>query len=144
MKDTFTPSQKFIKKKWFIIDATEKKLGRVATQISTILMGKLKSYYTPYLDIGDNIIIINAEKIIVTGNKENQKIYYNHSGRPGGLRVENLKFLRQRKPEKILEEAIKGMLPKGPLGRKIYTNLKVYKGNQHPHIAQSPEVFTLK
>lgn len=107
-------------------------------------MGKLKSYYTPYLDTGDNIIVINAEKIILTGNKETQKIYYNHSGRPGGLRVENLKSLRQRKPEKILEEAIKGMLPKGSLGRHIYTNMKVYKGNQHPHIAQSPEVFTLK
>jgi len=144
MKDTFTPSQKFIKKKWFIVDATEKKLGRVATQISEILMGKLKSYYTPYLDIGDNIIVINAEKIIVTGNKETQKNYYNHSGRPGGLRVENLKFLRQRKPEKILEEAIKGMLPKGSLGRQIYTNLKVYKGNEHPHIAQRPELFKLK
>ena len=144
MKDTFTPSQKFIKKKWFIVDATEKKLGRVATQISEILMGKLKSYYTPYLDIGDNIIVINAEKIIVTGNKETQKNYYNHSGRPGGLRVENLKFLRQRKPEKILEEAIKGMLPKGSLGRQIYTNLKVYKGNEHPHIAQRPELFILK
>jgi large subunit ribosomal protein L13 len=144
MKDTFTPSQKFIKKKWLIVDATEKKLGRVATQISEILMGKLKSYYTPYLDIGDNIIVINAEKIIVTGNKETQKNYYNHSGRPGGLRVENLKFLRQRKPEKILEEAIKGMLPKGSLGRQIYTNLKVYKGNEHPHIAQRPELFKLK
>jgi large subunit ribosomal protein L13 len=144
MKDTFTPSKKFIKKKWFVIDAANKNLGRLASQIIPILNGKLKSYYTPYLNTGDNIVIINAEKIIVTGNKETQKIYRNHSGRPGGMRIENLQSLRQRKPEKILEHAIKGMLPKNSLGRKLYTNLKIYTGNIHLHQAQSPELFYIK
>jgi large subunit ribosomal protein L13 len=144
MKDTFTPSQNFINKKWFVIDVSNQKLGRVATQISQLLTGKRKSYYTPFLNTGDNVIVINADKILVTGNKETDKLYRNHSGRPGGMRIETLKSLRQRRPEKILEHAVKGMLPKGPLGRQMYTNLKVYKGNQHPHDAQTPESFILK
>lgn len=143
MKDTFVPSKNFISKKWYVIDASNQTLGRLATKISKILIGKEKITYTPFLNTGDNIIVINAEKINVNGKKETQKLYRNHSGRPGGMRVETLANLRQRKPEKIIEHAIKGMLPKGPLGREIYTNLKVYKGNQHPHAAQNPELLNL-
>jgi large subunit ribosomal protein L13 len=143
MKDTFIPSKNFIHKKWYVIDANNQTLGRLATKISKILIGKEKITYTPFLETGDSIIVINAEKIIVSGKKENQKLYKNHSGRPGGMRVENFSKLQQRKPEKIIEHAVKGMLPKGPLGRKIYTNLKVYKGDQHPHMAQTPELLNI-
>ena len=143
MKDTFVPSKNFISKKWYVIDASNHTLGRLVTKISKIFIGKEKTTYTPFLDTGDNIIVINAEKINVNGKKETQKLYRNHSGRPGGMRVEKLTNLRQRKPEKIIEHAVKGMLPKGALGREIYTNLKVYKGNQHPHAAQNPELLNL-
>lgn len=115
----------------------------MATKISQVLTGKEKVTFTPFLETGDNIIVINAEKINVTGNKEKQKLYRNHSGRPGGMRVESFSNLRDRRPEKIIEHAVKGMLPKGPLGRKIYTNLKVYKGPEHPHTAQTPELLNL-
>lgn len=143
MKDTFIPSKTYIQKKWYIIDAQDQTLGRLATKISQVLIGKEKTTFTPFLETGDNIIVINAEKINVTGNKEKQKLYRNHSGRPGGMRVESFSNLRQRRPEKIIEHAVKGMLPKGPLGRKIYTNLKVYKGSEHPHSAQTPELLNL-
>jgi large subunit ribosomal protein L13 len=143
MKDTFIPSKTYIQKKWYIIDAQDQTLGRLATKISQVLIGKEKTTFTPFLETGDNIIVINAEKINVTGNKEKQKLYRNHSGRPGGMRVESFLNLRQRRPEKIIEHAVKGMLPKGPLGRKIYTNLKVYKGSEHPHTAQTPELLNL-
>jgi len=143
MKDTYFPSAKFIVKKWFIVDAQDKTLGRIATKISKILIGKEKITYTPFLDTGDNIIIINADKIRVSGKKEHQKLYKNHSGQPGGMRVENLSDLRQRRPEKIIEQAIKGMLPKGSLGRVIFTNLKVYAGQKHPHEAQRPELLNI-
>lgn len=143
MKDTFIPSKTYIQKKWYIIDAQDQTLGRLATKISQVLIGKEKTTFTPFLETGDNIIVINAEKINVTGNKEKQKLYRNHSGRPGGMRIESFSNLRQRRPEKIIEHAVKGMLPKGPLGRKIYTNLKVYKGSEHPHTAQTPELLNL-
>jgi large subunit ribosomal protein L13 len=143
MKDTFIPSKNFINKKWYVIDAKNQTLGRLATKVSQILVGKEKSIYTPFLDTGDYIIVINAEKIHVSGKKEKQKIYRNHSGRPGGMRTESLEKLRERRPEKIIEHAVKGMLPKGALGRKLYTNLKVYKGEQHPHDAQTPELLTV-
>jgi len=143
MKDTFIPSKNYITKKWYVIDAKDQTLGRLASKVSKILIGKEKITYTPFLDTGDNIIIINAEKISVTGNKENQKLYRNHSGRPGGMRIESYSKLIQRRPEKIIEHAVKGMLPKGALGRKIYTNLKVYKGEKHPHDAQTPELLNL-
>ena len=143
MKDTFIPSKKFLKKKWYIIDANKQTLGRLATKISKILIGKEKTVYTPFLETGDSLIIINAEKIHISGKKENQKIYRNHSGRPGGMRIESYSKLIQRRPEKIIEHAVKGMLPKGALGRKIYTNLKVYKGEKHPHDAQTPELLNL-
>jgi large subunit ribosomal protein L13 len=139
MKQTYFPSEKFISKKWYIVDATNQKLGRIATQISKILIGKHNKLYTPFLDTGDNIIIINTDKLIITGKKEEQKIYRNHSGQPGGMRIETFSKLKERRSEKILYEAVKGMLPKTSLGRKIYSNLRVYKNNDHPHHAQKPE-----
>jgi len=143
MKDTFVPSQNYVTKKWYVINAENKTLGRLATKISTILTGKKKISYTPFLETGDNVIIINAEKITISGNKSIQKLYRNHSGRPGGMRIETFSKLQQRRPEKIIEHAVKGMLPKNALGRKIYTNLKIYKGITHPHEAQTPELLNL-
>lgn len=143
MRDTFIPSKNFIKKNWYLINAENKTLGRLASRVSKILIGKEKDIYTPFLNTGDCIIIINAEKINFTGKKESKKFYRTHSGRPGGMKRENISQVRQRKPEKIIEHAVKGMLPKGPLGRKIYNNLKVYKNEQHPHIAQKPELLKL-
>ena len=141
MKETFVNSQKLTTKKWYVIDAEDQILGRLATKASTILMGKNKNTYTPFLENGDYVIIINAEKIKTTGKKDKQKLYRNHSGYPGGMRIEKFSSLIERRPEKIIEQAIKGMLPKGPLGRTIYKNLKVYKGAEHPHTAQSPELI---
>ena len=125
MKETFVNSQKLTTKKWYVIDAEDQILGRLATKASTVLMGKNKSTYTPFLESGDYVIIINAEKIKTTGKKDKQKLYRNHSGYPGGMRTEKFSSLIERRPEKIIEQAIKGMLPKGPLGRQIYKNLKV-------------------
>jgi large subunit ribosomal protein L13 len=142
MKETFVNSQKLTTKKWYVIDAEDQILGRLATKASTVLMGKNKNTYTPFLENGDYVIIINAEKIKTTGKKDKQKLYRNHSGYPGGMRVEKFSSLIERRPEKIIEQSIKGMLPKGPLGRQIYRNLKVYKGAEHPHTAQSPELIT--
>jgi large subunit ribosomal protein L13 len=143
MKETFVPSKNYAIKKWYLVDAKNKILGRVATKISKILIGKEKIAYTPFLETGDYVIVINAEQICVTGKKPKQKYYKNHSGRPGGLKIENFLKLQQRKPQKIVEHAIAGMLPKGPLGRKIYKNLKVYKGDKHPHRAQTPELLNI-
>jgi len=143
MTNTYIPARSQVTKKWYLIDAENQTLGRLATKISRVLIGKEKAMYTPFLDTGDYIIVINAEKISLSGKKEKQKIYRNHSGRPGGMRTETLEKLRERRPEKIIEHAVKGMLPKGPLGRKLYTNLKVYKGEQHPHDAQTPELLKL-
>ena len=143
MKDTFVPSQNYVTKKWYVINAENQTLGRLATKISTIFTGKKKISYTPFLETGDNVIIINAEKITISGNKSIQKLYRNHSGRPGGMRIETFSKLQQRRPEKIIEHAVKGMLPKNALGRKIYTNLKIYKGITHPHEAQTPELLNL-
>ena len=141
MKETFVNSQKLTTKKWYLIDADEQILGRLASKVSRILMGKDKKTYTPFIENGDYVIIINAQKIKTTGKKDKQKLYRNHSGFPGGMRIEKYSSLIERRPEKIVEQAIKGMLPKGPLGRTIYKNLKVYKGSEHPHIAQSPELI---
>jgi large subunit ribosomal protein L13 len=141
MKETFVNSQNLTTKKWYLIDADEQILGRLATKVSRVLMGKDKKTYTPFLENGDYVIIINAQKIKTTGKKDKQKLYRNHSGFPGGMRIEKYSSLIERRPEKIVEQAIKGMLPKGPLGRTMYKNLKVYKGSEHPHIAQSPELI---
>jgi len=143
MKDTYFPSEKLVTKKWYIIDAKNQKLGRLATQISKILIGKHKRIFTPFLNLGDNVVVLNASHIVVTGNKEEQKNYRNHSGQPGGMRIETFKKLKERCPEKILQHAIKGMLPKNSLGRDIYTNLKIYRNDFHPHQAQNPELLKL-
>lgn len=130
---------KDLEKKWYLIDAQGKTLGRLASQVAFRLRGKHKPEYTPFLDTGDFFVIINAEKIHVTGDKVDTKVYHHHSGYIGGIKSQKFKEVLQKAPERILEIAIKGMLPKGPLGRKIYSKLKVYAGSSHPHQAQNPE-----
>jgi large subunit ribosomal protein L13 len=141
MKNTFIPSSE--NSQWFVVDAEGQKLGRLSTIVAQVLRGKHKSYYTPYLDMGDYVIIINADKISVSGKKETQKLYRRHSGYPGGLTTETFKALSTRIPERIIEKAVKGMLPKGRLGRHLYTKLKVYKGDKHPHLAQQPQKLNM-
>jgi large subunit ribosomal protein L13 len=143
MKDTFIPSNTSIKSQWFIIDAKNKCLGRLATEVVKILRGKTKIYYSPSQDIGDYVIIINAKEIKVTGNKATQKTYLRHSGRPGGKTIETFEQLQARIPERIVEKAVKGMLPKNRLGRKLFTKLKVYEGESYPHLAQEPQIINL-
>ena len=141
MKNTFIPSRE--NSQWFVVDAEGQKLGRLSTTVAQVLRGKHKASYTPYLDMGDYVVIINAEKIEVSGKKETQKLYRRHSGYPGGLTTETLNALRSRIPERIIEKAVKGMLPKGPLGRNLYKKLKVYKGDTHPHLAQQPQKLNM-
>lgn len=141
MKDTFISSKTSFKSQWFILDAKEKCLGRLATQAVNILRGKTKNFYNPSQDTGDYVIIINAEEIKVTGNKTTQKIYMRHSGRPGGKTLESYEQLQVRIPERIIEKAIKGMLPKNRLGRRLFTKLKIYSGDVHPHMAQKPLII---
>ncbi|MBW8747539.1 50S ribosomal protein L13 [Terriglobus sp. 2YAB30_2] len=140
---TFVPGAKDINRKWFVVDATDKTLGRLASSAANILTGKNSPKYTPYIDTGDHVIVINAEKIKLTGLKSQQKIYRRYTGFPGGLREEAFDKLLARKPEAIVEEAIKGMLPKSKLGRQMATKLKVYRGDKHPHLAQQPEAVEL-
>ena len=135
---TFVPSGKNIERKWFVVDADGQTLGRLATKAASVLSGKLNPKYTPYIDMGDHVIVINAEKIKVTGLKSESKLYRRYTGFPGGLREESFTRLLARKPEKILEEAIKGMLPKSKLGRAMGSKLKVYRDDKHPHAAQQP------
>tara|TARA_Y100000816_G_C25745731_1_gene392298 strand:+ start:59 stop:487 length:429 start_codon:yes stop_codon:yes gene_type:complete len=130
-----------VNQKWHLIDAENKTLGRLTSKVSKILMGKNKPQYTPNNDLGDYVIIINAEKIKLTGNKEIQKKYYRHSGFPGGLKTTKLSDLRQDKPEQIVIKAVKGMLPKNKLSNNMLSKLKVYKGSEHPHIGQNPELL---
>ena len=130
-----------VDQKWHLIDAENKTLGRLSSRVSSILMGKNKSQYTPNNDLGDFVVIINAEKIKLTGNKESQKNYYKHSGYPGGLKTTTLKELRKDNPEQIIFKAIKGMLPKNKLADKMISKLKVYKGSAHPHVGQKPELI---
>jgi large subunit ribosomal protein L13 len=135
---TFIPSGKDFERKWFVLDASGKTLGRLATKAADVLSGKLNPQYVPYIDTGDHVIVINAEKIRLTGLKSQSKIYRRYTGFPGGLREESFTRLINRKPEKVLEEAIKGMLPKSKMGRQMATKLKVYRGDKHPHEAQQP------
>lgn len=128
-----------VERKWYIVDAAGKRLGRVAAKVASILRGKHKPIYTPHQEVGDYVIIINADKVVVTGRKRKDKLYYHHSGQPGGLRVESFEQVMQRKPTYPLEVAIKGMLPKNRLGRKLFKNVKIYAGEAHPHGAQKPE-----
>ena len=138
MNKTTTPSIETIKREWFLVDATDKTLGRLATEIAGILRGKNKPSFTPHLDTGDFVIVVNAEKVEVTGKKSSQKLYRRHSGRPGGMKIEKFATLQERIPERIIEQAVKGMLPHNALGRQQFRKLKVYKGPDHPHAAQDP------
>ncbi|NJN76870.1 MAG: 50S ribosomal protein L13 [Synechococcaceae cyanobacterium RL_1_2] len=144
MIKTPLPQASTIEKKWYVIDAENQRLGRLASEIAIILRGKNKPNYTPHMDTGDHVVVINADKVVVTGRKAEQKLYRRHSGRPGGMKVETFNQLQARIPERIIEKAIKGMLPKNALGRKLFTNLKVYAGASHPHDAQQPETLTIK
>ena len=141
---SFMQKKETVNRKWYVIDATDKPLCRVATLAATYLRGKNKPTFTPHIDCGDNIIIINAEKVLLTGNKEEKKIYYNHSMYQGGLRERTAKEMRERYPEEMVERAVKGMLPHNRLGRQMYKKLFVYKGSEHKHEAQKPEVLEVK
>ena len=132
-----------LQQRWFIIDATDKVVGRLAVQIANILRGKHRPEYTPHIDTGDYVVVVNAAKLRVTGRKSERKIYYRHSGYPGGLKVTNFAKLHAAKPERVLEQAVKGMLPKGPLGYAMLRKLKVYAGDKHPHSAQQPKTVEL-
>ena len=136
---TFVPSSKTLQRKWFVVDASGKTLGRLASGAARVLSGKNNTQYTPYIDTGDHVIVINAEKIVLTGLKSQQKLYRRYTGYPGGLREEEFLKLLVRRPEAIVEQAIKGMLPKSKMGRQMATKLKVYKGDKHPHEAQMPQ-----
>ncbi len=136
---TFMAKDQEVKRKWYVVNADGKVLGRLASEIASVLRGKNKPIYTPHCDTGDNVIVINAEKIVLTGKKLDQKMYRHHSGHPGGMKETSYKHLMERNPEKVIELAVKGMLPKNSLGRAMYTKLKVYKGSEHEHQAQHPE-----
>jgi len=141
MNKTTIPSLESINRQWYVVDAENQTLGRLATNVASVLRGKNKPVFTPHLDTGDFVIVINAEKIQVTGNKAEKKLYRRHSGRPGGMKVETFNALQGRIPERIVETAIKGMLPHNSLGRQLFRKLKVYRGSDHPHSAQKPEVL---
>ncbi len=143
MNKTYVPPQGSIEQKWYVIDAANQRLGRLAVEIARILRGKNKPTYTPHMDTGDFVIVVNAEKIEVTGKKRSQKLYRRHSGRPGGMKTETFAKLQNRLPERIIEQAVKGMLPKNSLGRQLFTKLNVYAGSEHPHAAQKPETLTI-
>ncbi|WP_119396526.1 50S ribosomal protein L13 [Salinibius halmophilus] len=136
---TFSATPQTVKREWFVVDATDKTLGRLSTEIALRLRGKHKAEYTPHVDTGDYIVVVNAEKVRVTGNKAKQKMYYRHTGYPGGIKETNFEKLVAHKPEMIIEKSVKGMLPKGPLGRAMLSKLKVYAGAEHPHTAQQPQ-----
>jgi large subunit ribosomal protein L13 len=138
---TYFPKAGDITPRWFVIDAQGQVLGRISTMIANIISGKAKPTYTPFLDTGDHVIVINAEKVLLTGRKEGDKMYRRHTGYPGGLKERAARFIRVEKPEQMIEEAVWGMLPKNKLGRKMLKKLKVYRGAQHPHEAQQPEII---
>ncbi|MCI9321483.1 MAG: 50S ribosomal protein L13 [Lachnospiraceae bacterium] len=139
---TFMASPATITRKWYVVDATDMTLGRLSSEVAKILRGKNKPIFTPHMDCGDYVIVVNAEKIKVTGKKMDQKIYYHHSDYVGGMKETTLREKLAKKPTEVVEMAVKGMLPKGPLGRQMYTKLHVYTGAEHPHAAQKPEVLT--
>ena len=139
---TYMASASTIERKWYVVDATGYTLGRLASEVAKVLRGKNKPTYTPSMDTGDYVIVVNAEKITVTGKKLDDKVYYNHSGWVGGLKETTLREMLAKHPERVIEHAVKGMLPKGPLGRQMYTKLFVYAGPDHKHAAQKPEALT--
>ncbi|ATF47713.1 50S ribosomal protein L13 [Citrobacter sp. C348] len=140
---TFTAKPETVKRDWYVVDATGKTLGRLASELALRLRGKHKAEYTPHVDTGDYIIVLNADKVAVTGNKRTDKMYYRHSGYVGGLKEATFEEMIARHPERVIEIAVKGMLPKGPLGRAMYRKLKVYAGNEHNHAAQQPQVLDI-
>ena len=139
---TFMASPATIDRKWYVVDATDKTLGRLASEVAKVLRGKNKPIFTPHMDCGDYVIVVNAEKVKVTGKKLDQKIYHHHSDYVGGMKETTLREKMAKKPEQVIELAVKGMLPKGPLGRQMYKKLYVYAGPEHKHAAQKPEVLT--
>lgn len=144
MTKTYVPPTDSIAREWYVVDAADQRLGRLATEVARILRGKNKPTYTPHMDTGDFVVVVNAEKVVVTGNKADDKLYRRHSGRPGGMKSETFSELQARIPERIIEKAVKGMLPKNALGRKLFTKLKVYAGPDHPHQAQQPNLITIQ
>jgi large subunit ribosomal protein L13 len=143
MNKTPLPSIESIDRRWYVVDAENQTLGRLASEVASVLRGKNKPTYTPHLDTGDFVIVINADKVQVSGNKSSQKLYRRHSGRPGGMKTETFAHLQARIPERIVEKAVKGMLPHNALGRQLFRKLKVYKGSEHPHSAQRPQALAL-
>lgn len=141
---TFSAKTHEVKRDWYVIDASDKILGRLATEIARRLRGKHKAEYTPHVDTGDYIIVTNAEKVTVTGRKFKEKMYYHHTGFPGGIKSTSFDKLQAKNPARIIELAVKGMLPKNPLGREMYRKLKVYAGNEHPHTAQQPKQLEIE
>ena len=139
---SYMASPATIERKWYVVDATGYTLGRLASEVAKVLRGKNKAIFTPHIDTGDYVIVVNADKIKVTGKKLDQKIYYHHSDYVGGMKETTLREMMNKKPEKVIELAVKGMLPKGPLGRQMYTKLHVYAGPENNHEAQKPEVLT--
>lgn len=139
---TFMASPATIDRKWYVVDAANMTLGRLASEVAKVLRGKNKAIFTPHIDTGDYVIVVNADKVKVTGRKLDQKIYYHHSDYVGGMKQTTLREMMAKKPEKVVELAVKGMLPKGPLGRQMYTKLYVYAGPEHKQAAQKPEVLT--
>jgi large subunit ribosomal protein L13 len=140
---TFVAKPESVQRDWFVVDAADKTLGRLAAQIATRLRGKHKPEYTPHVDTGDYIVVVNAEKITVTGNKAIGKVYYSHSGYPGGLKEATFEKMIEKKPQMVLEKAVKGMLPKGPLGRAMFRKMKVFVGPEHTHQAQQPQALDI-
>ena len=142
MNNTFMANPDKVERKWYVVDATGYTLGRLSSEIAKVLRGKNKAVFTPHIDTGDYVIVVNAEKIKVTGKKLDQKVYYHHSDYVGGMKETTLREMLNKKPERVIELAVKGMLPKGPLGRQMMTKLHVYAGAEHGHEAQKPEVLT--
>ena len=140
---TYVAKPNDVQRDWYIVDATGLTLGRLATQVASILRGKTKPQYTPHEDVGDFVVVVNAEKVRVTGRKLDQKIYHRHTGYPGGIRAITLRDQLEKHPERVIEHAVKGMLPRGPLGRRQFKKLKVYAGAEHPHQAQMPKLLAL-
>ena len=140
---TYTAKPETVERDWFIVDAENKTLGRLSTEIARRLRGKHKPEYTPHVDTGDYIIVINAEKVYVSGNKKTDKMYHHHTGYPGGLKSISFEKLIEKAPERVIESAVKGMLPKNPLGRAMYQKMKVYAGSEHPHTAQQPKTLDI-
>lgn len=144
MNKSYMANAQTIERKWFVVDATDLVLGRLSTEVATLLKGKHKPTYTPHVDCGDYVIIVNADKVALTGNKLDDKLYYRHSGYPGGLKSRTAKRMLELQPQKVLEKSIRGMLPKNRLGEDMYRKLYVYADSEHPHQAQKPEVYTLR